>query len=307
MPHPDPDDLALLALGESLGSAVDAHVAGCAACTAEIESFKNDGRSRGAEQLRRERAATRRARLGGHRGRTRFQRHAVRRGDAERSATAGRNAAPADRTPSAESRPADRARRGTDGDAAAPTPTLAASDAATAPCDRIRGPSPGTGRAGRERQAAAAGGGGPAGRRRWPPRWSASRIGAGAVIVSQNRSDDVTVEAVAPLTPVPGGPLTADQQEPAGQGRTGRRTHRPGGQGERSRPAAVDQLLLRGLVVRRRREDGVAGHPGRRQRHRSPSRRASTPGSTGWWTSPTSHRTAIRLHSGISLIRGAFS
>jgi len=38
--HPDPDDLALLALGESLGSAVDAHVTGCTACGDEIESFR---------------------------------------------------------------------------------------------------------------------------------------------------------------------------------------------------------------------------------------------------------------------------
>ena len=40
MQHPDPDDLALLALGENLGDAVDAHVAACATCRAEIESFR---------------------------------------------------------------------------------------------------------------------------------------------------------------------------------------------------------------------------------------------------------------------------
>ena len=40
MQHPDPDDLALLALGESLGSAVDAHVADCQACSAEIETLR---------------------------------------------------------------------------------------------------------------------------------------------------------------------------------------------------------------------------------------------------------------------------
>ena len=40
MQHLDPDDLALLALGENLGDAVDAHVATCAACRDEIESFK---------------------------------------------------------------------------------------------------------------------------------------------------------------------------------------------------------------------------------------------------------------------------
>jgi len=38
--HPDPDDLALLALGESLGSAVDAHVADCQACSSEVETLR---------------------------------------------------------------------------------------------------------------------------------------------------------------------------------------------------------------------------------------------------------------------------
>ena len=42
-------------------------------------------------------------------------------------------------------------------------------------------------------------------------------VGAGAVVISQNRSDEVTVEAVAPLTPVLGGPLTADQQQQLGK------------------------------------------------------------------------------------------
>ncbi len=40
MQHLDPDDLALLALGENLGDAVDAHVATCATCRDEIESFR---------------------------------------------------------------------------------------------------------------------------------------------------------------------------------------------------------------------------------------------------------------------------
>lgn len=42
-------------------------------------------------------------------------------------------------------------------------------------------------------------------------------VGAGAVVISQNRGSDVTVEAVAPLKAVPGGPLTADQQRRLGQ------------------------------------------------------------------------------------------
>lgn len=39
-PHPDADDLALVALGERLDDATQAHVAGCAACTAQVESFR---------------------------------------------------------------------------------------------------------------------------------------------------------------------------------------------------------------------------------------------------------------------------
>ena len=50
--------------------------------------------------------------------------------------------------------------------------------------------------------------------RRWP-RWAApvaalligAALGAGVLVVAQNRSDSVTVEATAPLTPVPTGPL----------------------------------------------------------------------------------------------------
>ena len=39
MQHPECDDLALLDLQESLGSGVDAHVAGCPRCSAEAEAF----------------------------------------------------------------------------------------------------------------------------------------------------------------------------------------------------------------------------------------------------------------------------
>jgi hypothetical protein len=58
---------------------------------------------------------------------------------------------------------------------------------------------------------------GPARPRRWS-RWVAPlaaavvgiAIGAAAVIITQDRTNDVTVEATAPLTPVPGGPLPPD-------------------------------------------------------------------------------------------------
>jgi anti-sigma-K factor RskA len=42
-------------------------------------------------------------------------------------------------------------------------------------------------------------------------------VGAGAVVISQNRSNDVTIEAVAPLTPVIDGPLGTDPQKQLGQ------------------------------------------------------------------------------------------
>jgi len=38
--HLDPDDLALLALGENLGDAVDAHIDTCGTCRDEVESFR---------------------------------------------------------------------------------------------------------------------------------------------------------------------------------------------------------------------------------------------------------------------------
>ncbi|HEY7815379.1 MAG TPA: hypothetical protein VIC62_19180, partial [Nakamurella sp.] len=40
MPHPDPDDLALTALDESLDPDTQAHIASCADCTAQVDSFR---------------------------------------------------------------------------------------------------------------------------------------------------------------------------------------------------------------------------------------------------------------------------
>ena len=40
VPHPDPDDLALLALGERLDDSVDAHLAGCAQCAADLAALR---------------------------------------------------------------------------------------------------------------------------------------------------------------------------------------------------------------------------------------------------------------------------
>ena len=41
MPHPDPDDLALAALGEQLNTATHAHIDSCADCTAQVDSFRS--------------------------------------------------------------------------------------------------------------------------------------------------------------------------------------------------------------------------------------------------------------------------
>ena len=40
MRHPDPDDLTLLAMGEAIDLAVDAHIAECGQCRAEVESMR---------------------------------------------------------------------------------------------------------------------------------------------------------------------------------------------------------------------------------------------------------------------------
>ncbi len=41
-------------------------------------------------------------------------------------------------------------------------------------------------------------------------------MGAGAVAITQNKSNDTSVEAIAPLTPVQGGPLSADGKQQLG-------------------------------------------------------------------------------------------
>jgi len=38
--HPDPDDLPLLAMGETIDLAIDAHLAECEQCRAEVESMR---------------------------------------------------------------------------------------------------------------------------------------------------------------------------------------------------------------------------------------------------------------------------
>lgn len=250
MPHPDADDLALLALGESLGSAVDAHVAGCAACTAEIDVFREtvgladlsnygEDAPRPGEHVWAAIAAelgfndTERV-PGAAPGITLVT-------DDRRDASAG---TPPDVTGQVVDRPIGDDRivgdlAGTD----QPVDGFTGDDHVVldpADDDRTGGdPSSPNGTAGHLRvvpdpvsptppppapsSPATSGSSGPQQRRR--SRWAAPlaaavigiAVGAGAVVVSQNRSDEVTVEAIAPLTPVAGGPLTNDQQEQLGK------------------------------------------------------------------------------------------
>ncbi len=316
MQHPDPDDLALLALGESLGSAVDAHVADCAGLQPRDRRLPHDGRSGRAEQLRRGRAA-RRASTSGRRsppnsvsptpGASSVAHPRSARADpghgwcrqpptrsvriparSRRQRRTAPHAAPSTRNGSAP--PHLRSVPPTPAGPAL-TPDVASADQAAGADLPPAAPTSG----------GAAGGGTPPARwSRWVAPLAAAvvgiAIGAGAVVLAQNRSDDVTVEAIAPLTPVADGPLGTDTGT-ARRGRVGRRRNRPAGPGQR-RP-----------TCRRRRTPTRSGcsvttggwsrsAPSTTAPDRSPCRRASTPGSTGWSTSPTSRRTATRRTPG---------
>ncbi len=201
MQHLDPDDLALLALGENLGDAVDAHVAICAACRDEIESFKmtvglaelsNYGED--APQPGEHVWAAIAAELGF--AGTRTDAMTLDSGTMERSSgmrgTFGPPAEPADSVN--DERPPPEPENG------------AAAELNGSARPELRS-LPGTGS---DRPATT-----PAPtRKRWT-RWAAPLaaavvgigIGAGAVVIAQNNSNNVTIEAVAPLNPVPDGPL----------------------------------------------------------------------------------------------------
>ncbi len=195
MQHLDPDDLALLALGENLGDAVDAHVATCATCRDEVESFRltvglaelsNYGED--APQPGEHVWAAIATELG-LRG--------TRSGTATLTSQTGES----------------------DGISDLPPPVLSAE---SGPGSAAGGSSPGLNGAARPDLRSVTGTGTdlppadtPAAKpRRWS-RWVAPlaaavigiAVGAGAVIITQDRSNGVTVEATAPLTPVPSGPL----------------------------------------------------------------------------------------------------
>jgi hypothetical protein len=216
--HLDPDDLALLALGENLGDAVDAHVATCAACRNEIESFKmtvglaelsNYGED--APQPGEHVWAAIAAELG----------FAGTRSDAVTPSSTGTGPAPSATAQPVGSGPSSSAVSPTAppvNGAARPTSTAAAAPPPK-PQDSSDTAANGAVRpdlrsvAGTGTDVPAVSGQVPS-RRRWT-RWAAPLaaavvgivIGAGAVVIAQNNSDNVTIEAVAPLTPVPDGPL----------------------------------------------------------------------------------------------------
>lgn len=243
MSHPDADDLALLALGESVGPEVDDHVAGCADCTAEVVAFRET-----AELVELSNFGEHADRPGEHV----WQAIAAELGfdDRQRTVATGSGGSVAEVQASEPPAPdtaslspvgapngGGHGGPGVDGRVGAepprlrvvPTPTDL-SGAATAPQADTSGASvsgagagagvaeAGTGAADRSGPVAGRASSSPASRR-WP-RWAAPlaaavagiAVGAGAVVITQNVADDARIEAVAALTPVPDGPLTGDQQ-----------------------------------------------------------------------------------------------
>jgi hypothetical protein len=205
--HPDSDDLALIALGEDLGEAVADHVDSCATCQAEIEAFSM---TVGLAEL------------------ANYGEDAPRPGEHVWLAIAhelGFTGSTSTMT-----------MVGSDDAASAPPAAVDFTDAGA-----IRSPvNSGNGGDGKHGH----NGGGPAlravpgtggdlstdrpapapGPKRWS-RWVAPlaavvvgvAIGAGAVVIAQNRADTVTIEAVAPLTPVDTGPLAGEPGVQFGQ------------------------------------------------------------------------------------------
>ena len=231
MQHPDPDDLALIALGETLGEAVDTHVAGCAQCSAEVESLRltvgladlsnyGEDAARPGEHVWQAIAAE----LG-------FG--AERAGSGVVTAYGGsgddrtlQSAPAATRTSSDPSNTSDQGSSTANGGAAPDTRSPESGISPSGTSENL-GPAMAEGTVPPPALRAVPGTGTPTApgspadslarrRRRWVTPVAAAviglAVGAGAVVIAQNRTDEVTVEATAPLTPVPGGPLSGDQQ-----------------------------------------------------------------------------------------------
>lgn len=201
MQHPDSDDLALIALGEDLGEAIADHVDSCPVCLEEIAAFST---TVGLAEL------------------ANYGEDAPRPGEHVWLAIADEL-----------------------GFTGATVSTLTMVDDAAGGVSTSAAPAEGSPTTGGSSSGSAAGnqrpGGGPAltsvpgtgsdlpdaapapgsKRRRWVAPLAAVvagiALGAGAVAIAQNRSENVTIEAVAPLTPVATGPLEADQGQQFGE------------------------------------------------------------------------------------------
>jgi Anti-sigma-K factor rskA len=196
VPHPDPDDLALVALGEQLDGSVDAHIAGCEVCRADLAALReavdlaqlsNFGEDATppddyvwdaiAEEL----------------------------GFAEAAAPAALNGSAATQEdplpdladePAPASRPAAHTAKPVEADDAGAPALTALPGGVDRPSDRR--PSTGSSGSGVRRS-------------RWIAVLAAAVIGvalgAGGYALFSSRTQSVDVEATAGLTPVPGGPL----------------------------------------------------------------------------------------------------
>lgn len=202
MQHPDSDDLALIALGEDLGEAIADHVDSCPVCQEEIAAFSV---TVGLAEL------------------ANYGEDAPRPGEhvwlaisnelgftgATSTLTAVDSPSRSTGGPGDESSKADAT---TNGNASsnrnAKTNGNSAGDNNSRP---VLQSVPGTGS---DLSDSAVPATSTTKRRRWVAPLAAVvagiAIGAGAVAIAQNRSDNVTVEAVAPLTPVQTGPLSGE-------------------------------------------------------------------------------------------------
>jgi len=174
-PHPEPDDLALVALGEQLDGGVQAHIAGCATCKAEVESF------RGTIELV---------------GLSDYGRDAPAPGEHVWAAISTELAFAPEEPGTLRA-----------------APRLAV--VPTTPLPTVSPPPPPVAEPAEEPATEVPPAAVPIAPRRRRNRWVAPiaaavvgiALGAGAVIVVQNREGAVTIDATAPLTPVQGGPL----------------------------------------------------------------------------------------------------
>jgi hypothetical protein len=237
--HPDPDDLALVALGEHLDGSAAAHIADCSECRTQIESFQGTVGLAGLSDYGRDAPPP-----GEHVW------HAISAELAFSDDLAGPGAA-AETTPLLTSVPDLPGPPASEpGPPTAPTPAAPRPIAARRRLNRWVVPI----------AAAAAG----------------IALGAGAVVLVQNRENSVTVDATATLTPVQGGPL------PPTDGQLGTAELVTARQGQEVRvdasalPAAAArayEVWLFGLPRHAGRRFGVVHRAGRNRHQRVPDDR----------------------------------